>query len=213
MNNFKPQPTKISSLSQNITLAPPDLNIPYDATNTATIIINGNSNPNLFVEIFVNNSLASTTEADQNGNFTSDPISLQSGDNQIYGKTKDSSNHESLASKEIDITFNNTPPQLTITEPQDGQVVTSSDQTVVVSGQTNSDGNTTVTINGYRAIIDDNGNFSESIPITNGDNTITIIATDNSGNVTQITKKVTYQGSSPTPSISPSEQPTPTPSS
>ncbi|MBI4040216.1 hypothetical protein HY389_02580 [Candidatus Daviesbacteria bacterium] len=182
-----------TKVSENSTLAPPVLNIPYEATNTATIRVRGYATPNTKVEIFLDGDLKSTVTSQDNGSFTSDNISLSLGTNNIYGKTIDDKDIESLASKTIQVTYSNTKPKLQVDQPPDGQVVHGGDKKVTVSGST--DPQDTIYINDNQVIVGDGGKFSSTININDGDNNIIIKAADSIGNTTQITRKVTYQPS------------------
>jgi hypothetical protein len=193
LNRFK-EPTKISkSISDNAFLAPPVLNIPYEATNTATILVRGYTTPDTTVEIYLDNQLESTTKSVFDGSFISDQVNLNLGSNSISGKTVDASGNKSYGSKPIVITYSNEKPILDVTEPQDNLVITGGDKKVTVSGKTNSDKEIAITINGNRAIVNSDGNFSQTVQINEGDNDIVIQATDKAGNVTEVTKKVKYQ--------------------
>ncbi len=176
-----------------VVLAPPVLNIPYEATNSASIQINGYANPSLKVEVFLEDELKSTVTADPNGKFQTGFINLSLGTNNIYGKTVDSSGKESLASKTIQLTYNNDKPKLETSSPADNSQIKGGDKKVTVSGSTDSGDN--VTVNGITVIVDSDGNFSTILPINDGDNTITIISTNEVGNTSQQTLKVNYASS------------------
>ena len=71
--------------------------------------------------------------------------------------------------------------------------MTGGDKKVTVSGTTNTDKDVTIVINDTRVIVDSAGKFSKVINLNEGDNQIVIVATDTSGNSTQLTRQVTYQ--------------------
>ena len=192
INRFKPASKKEISVSESSTLAPPVLNIPYEATNTATIKVSGYTQPKLSVEIYLDNELQSTAKAQDDGSFTSDDVALNLGTNQISGKTIDEEGNKSFSSKPIKIMFNNEKPVLTLNEPQDNQII-KGDKKVTVSGSVKANSDVSLTINNIRVILNSDGNFSKVIEINEGDNNIVVIATDDSGNSTQISRKVTFQ--------------------
>lgn len=192
LNNFKSQPKSTTPVSENTTLAPPVLNIPFEATNTATIKIKGYSTPNSSVEIYLDDNLSTTVKVKDDGSFLSDNISLSLGTNNIYGKTVDDKGQKSLPSKPIQVDYSNEKPKLDLNSPSDNQVI-QGDKKVTVSGSTNAGKNISLTVNGIVVIVDGNGNFSKTIEINDGDNNITVTATDRSGNTTQLSRKVTYQ--------------------
>lgn len=184
---------QVQSIADNPAIAPPVLNIPYEATNTATIKINGYASPNNKVEIYLEDQLKDTVNTDDSGNFTSDDIGLSLGTNNITAKTVDSAGNKSLPSKDIQVQFSNDQPQLDVSAPTDGQQIHGGDKNVAVSGTT--DPADSVNINGITAIVQSDGTFSKTIPINEGDNTITITATNQYGSTTQVQRKVTYSDS------------------
>ena len=190
LNRFKSAPRLSDNIADHTTLAPPVLNIPYEATNTAFIKINGYSQPGSEVEIYLDDDLKTTVEV-LAGNFTSEEIPLSVGTNNIWGKTVDEQGNRSLASKTIRIIYSNEKPKLDLKEPQDNQIITG-DKKVTVSGSVDADKEITVTVNGIRLIVNTTGNFSQKIDLNEGDNNLVIIAADSLGNSTQITRKVTY---------------------
>lgn len=195
INNFKQKPTQEVENKETQAIAPPVLSIPYEATNTATIRIKGYAQPNLEVEIYVDDDLKSTAKAGDDGNFTSEEITLSLGTNNINGKTIGLDGSKSLSSKPIKIYFNNQKPKLDIKQPSDSQEIKGGDKKVNVSGNVDPPQDIIVTINNSRVILDQNGNFSQTIEINEGENNIMISATDSFGNNTKVTKKITYQPS------------------
>lgn len=195
LNRFKNPGTTYKSVSESALLAPPVLNIPYETTNSATIYIRGYTMAETSVEIYLNDELKSTIKSTSDGSFISDPVTLDLGKNSISGKTIDVSGNKSYESKPIIITFSNEKPILEVNDPQDNLVITGGDKKVTVNGKTNSDKEIIVTINGNQAIVNSEGNFSQIVEINDGDNNISIIATDKAGNTTEVARKVTYQQS------------------
>ena len=193
LNQFKPQSQSSISVAEKASLAPPVLNIPFESTNTATIKVHGYALSNTSVEIYNDNNLKTTVKTNEDGSFTSDPIDLNLGTNNISGKTADDSGNKSLTSKPINIYYTNEKPSLEISEPEDNKTIKGGDKKVNVSGKTSSDRDISLTINGVRTIVQSDGSFSRSVDINEGDNNITISATDNAGNNIQSTRKVTYQ--------------------
>jgi hypothetical protein len=190
----KSTPNSASNNTQaKITLAPPVLNIPYEATSSASISVNGYSNPDTKVQIYLDDNLKTTATTNSDGTFKTDQVDLDLGTNNIYGKTIDDSGGSSLPSKTIQVTYNNQKPALTISSPDENNQIHGGDKKVTVSGST--DPNDNISVNGQTVIVDSSGNFSVSISINDGDNTITVTATDQVGNTTQAQRKVTYSSS------------------
>lgn len=169
-------------------IAPPTLNPLPPATNSAQIKISGNSVKNSFVELFVNNNKTDQTQTNDKGKFSFDNI-LKSGNNQIKVRTtlKDK---KSDFSNIFNIIYANSAPNLEINSPQDGAQFKKDQNTVNVTGK--SDSGVNVTVNGFWAVISDNNNFSYNLLLQNGDNEIKIVAIDQAGNKTEKTIKVNY---------------------
>lgn len=193
-NRFKPQPKVQVPVAGNATLAPPVFNIPFEATNTATINIKGYALPNTTVEIYLDEELRETTKTSNTGEFSFDNILLLPGTNNIHGKTVDEKGGKSFSSKPIPIILDTEKIKLSVQEPQDNQTV-SGDKKVSVQGNISDERNAVVTVNGIRAIVDSQGNFSQVLELRDGDNEIVVVAYDEAGNTAQITRKVTYQPS------------------
>lgn len=192
INRFKPESQIASSVADNATLAPPILNIPYEATNTATVSLKGYAAATSKVEIYIDDELKTTTDAKEDGSFSTDSIMLNLGTNNISGKAIDEKGNKSLSSKPIRITYENEKPTLELREPQDNAVV-KGEKKITVSGSTDANKGISVTANGIRFIVGSEGQFSQVIEIADGDNNIVVVATDTAGNTTQTTRKVTLE--------------------
>lgn len=188
-NNLK-KTEKISSPTDDAAIAPPVLNIPFEATNSAIIRINGYSEANSKVQIYVNDNLATTTNTDSSGNFNIEDLPLELGTNYIYGKTVNENNKTSLGSKKISLIYSDEKPLLEVSEPSDNKEIHGGDKKTLVSGKANPENS--LTINGSGVILNGDGTFSREISLNDGENTITIVSSDQIGNNTQVTKKVTY---------------------
>lgn len=161
-------------------LLTPTLNQEFAATNSATITVNGNAAAKEKIELFVNNSLAATTDTKDDGSFHFSDVKLTPGGNIIKAKAK-VNNKESDFSNILSVTYRNNPPSLSVDSPFDGQTFSGSNQQdITVKGKTDAD--VKVTVNGFWAISDDNGNYSYSMHLQNGDNQIKIVAVDSAGN-------------------------------
>lgn len=188
----KSNPTnKTINPTDQATLAPPVLNIPFEATNTAQINISGYSSPNSKVELFIDDEKKQTVDTDSGGNFHINDVDLSLGINNIYGKTVDDSGKESLPSKTMILTYDNNKPLLKIYEPEDNKQIQGGDKKVKVSGKT--DSGTQVFINGNQTIVDKDGNFSSTMEINEGDNNFDIKAVNLASNISESSRKVSYK--------------------
>lgn len=171
-------------------LAPPILNIPFDATNSATINIDGYAATDTQVELYINDSPVQKTFTDSTGSFSFGSVALQVGRNYIYGKTI-SDSKTSLPSKGIKLDYSNEKPNLQVIEPTDNKTQSGGDRKVKISGKTD-DSDTTVTINDKQVYVNSDGNFSDTRDLNDGENQIIVIATNKFGNVNLISRKVIF---------------------
>ena len=108
-----------------------------------------------------------------------------------------SDNDGNTQSTTITVKVDTVPPTLNVSSPS-GNIVTNN-ATLTVSGKTNdiTSSPVTLTVNGNKVTVDASGNFSTSITLSEGANTITVIATDTSGQRTTITRTVTLDTKKP----------------
>jgi len=169
-------------------IAPPILNSLPSATNSATVIITGSAKKGQTITLYINRiKKATLTKIDRDGfEFTED---LQKGDNLIQVKAKEE-DKESDFSNFYSVIFQNNPPKLELSSPNDGDSFHREDKSVSVKGQT--DAGATVSVNGFVAVIDESNNFSYTLPLHDGDNDIQIVAQDAAGNKTEKKVRVNY---------------------
>ncbi len=191
LKNFNtPAKTAVNNTDQ-ILLAPPVLNIPYEATNTAQIDVHGYSTPKSKVELFLDDDKKQTVNVQGDGSFTFNNVSLSLGTNNIYGKTVDEKDKESLASKTLIVIFDNEKPSLSLSEPDDNKTIQGGEKKVKFAGKTEPGAN--VFINDSQIIINSDGNFSSIQSLNEGDNNFNIKAQDTAGNTNEISRKVIYK--------------------
>lgn len=193
LNKLKPEQKPQTPIYENTTLAPPVLNIPYEATNSAAIKVHGYAGSGTKVEIYVDEELKDTTKTQEDGSFISENIPLNLGTNNIFGKSADDNGNQSLPSRTIRIIYASEKPKLEISSPGDNQTIAGGDKKITVSGKVTPVDGISVTVNGQRFLIKEDGSFSQAIDINEGENNITITAIDQAGNTTGIARKVTYQ--------------------
>lgn len=189
-NFFHPSKKITNDISTNSTLAPPILNIPYEATKTAQINITGYGSPNSKVAIYLDDDKKNTVDVSTDGAFEFKNISLVLGTNNIFGKSIDDKNFESLPSKKFQITYDNVSPSLNISEPEDGKKIQGGDKKIKIAG--NTEPGVQVFVNDSQVIVDRSGNFSLELPLNEGDNDFNIKAQDTALNFTEISRKVIY---------------------
>lgn len=169
-------------------IAPPTLDSFSQATSSADIIISGIASRKQKINLYINDNLVNTTITMDDGKFSFKEV-VNPGENTIKAKAV-INEKESDFSNVINVTLKNTPPYLNILLPSNGQSFSKDENIINVQGTT--DSNVKITVNGFRAITDNNGNFSYNISLQNGDNLIKISAIDPAGNKTAKEIKVTY---------------------
>jgi hypothetical protein len=173
-------------------VATPILNPLSQATNSAHIIITGQSTKNYSILLYLNNSNVDQVNTDKNGSFVFKE-DLTSGDNQIKVKAK-TGNKQSDFSDTINVIYKNSAPTLDVSSPSDGQSFNKNQvntgNTINVTGKTDTGVN--ITVNGFWAVVDDSNNFSYTLPLQNGDNQLKIIAIDQAGNKLEKDLKVNF---------------------
>lgn len=185
-------PSKTTPLPQNqdAAIAPPVLNIPYEATNSAEIDIEGYATPNSKVIIYLDEQPKQTVEVSSDGNFTAQNIELFLGTNNIFGKTINEEGKMSLPSKTIRLMYINEAPRLSISEPEDNKKIQGGDKKVKVSGKT--DAGVKVFINDSQVIVGSDGSFGIDEPLNEGDNIISVKAQDAALNTAEIQRTINY---------------------
>lgn len=200
--NKRDKPVDVNTLKIDEAIAPPVLYIPYEATNSANLSISGYAAPLSKVELYIDDEIKAQTNTDSEGKFTTNPVALNLGTNNINAVTINDSNKKSLPSKYIKLYFNNEKPKLEISEPGDSAEIKGGDKKVKLAGET--DVNNSVTVNGSTVIVDSEGKFQTVIALNDGDNTFTVIASNSFGNNNQIQRIIKYTSQDPSPSPSPS---------
>lgn len=161
-----------------------------NATNSAEINITGYTSEKQTVALYVNGTFFEKTNSDNKNTFRFKNVPLDKGDNFIKAKTISDNNKQSDYSNQLTISYINKSPDLEINYPENGASFKGGDGTIQIKGKTNSD--TKITVNNFWALVDNDGNFTYSIKLSNGDNTIKVAASDEAGNKTEKEIKVTY---------------------
>ena len=148
-----------------------------------------------------NGSVVSTgiTKTPSGKNYTcsyTPESALGDGSHTIYINAKDHDGNAAVQ-KSVQFTVDTVAPTLNISSPADN--LKTNEDTVTVSGTTNdaTSSPVTLTINGDPVTVQSNGSFSKVVNLTEGDNTITIIATDSAGKSTTIVRHVTKDTGAP----------------
>ncbi len=112
------------------------------------------------------------------GTFSVDGVPLSEGPNEITATASDTFGH-SATSEPVLYVLDTTPPVVEITAPLDGQVVSSFE--VIVTGTVAEANLDTLVVAGVPATVAEDGSFSLAVPVGDGVNLLTAVATDRVG--------------------------------
>src|SRR3989344_4090054 len=161
---------------------PPALILPYSATNSATINLNGQADAESVVYLTQNGESKGNQKTQDNGLFVFHEITLSEGNNQFRLVAMDPAGKQSPASQIYPVEFISKAPEINIETPQDGQTVTS--KKLAVKGTTNPQNR--LVINGRWVIPGSTGTFETTLNLNVGENKILFVATDRAGGETQM---------------------------
>lgn len=121
---------------------------------------------------------------------------LGDGSHTVYIDAKDHDGN-SAVQKSVKFTVDTVAPTLNVTSPTEG--LKTNEDKVTVTGTTNdaTSSPVKVTVNGDNVTVQENGSFSKVVTLTEGENTITIIATDSAGKQTTVVRHVTKDTGAP----------------
>ncbi|HEY0459611.1 MAG TPA: hypothetical protein VGC97_10775, partial [Pyrinomonadaceae bacterium] len=149
-------------------------------TNASQLTVSGTYADESPTTIKVNNITATIT-----GNSFSANINLTEGGNPLNVIATDSSGNQTQVA--LNVTRDSISPVLTVEQPLDNSFYKT--PTLTVSGTIADQTVTSVVINGVAAALSGN-NFTANVSIIEGSNSITAIATDASGNSTQVVRQI-----------------------
>lgn len=180
--------TTPQQLTQELIL-PPILDPLPEATNSANITITGKSDAGVTIVLYLDEEETTTLKTKDNGTF-SFTKKLTEGEHTVSAKAKNDKDALSGLSNVVRVSIRRTKPELTITSPNDGARIVGDSNTVTIKGKTSPDN--AVTINDRLAVVTNDGLFSYTQTLTEGENTLRITATDPAGNETSEDRHVTY---------------------
>ena len=190
VSSFQTSTSKQVSSDQSTLEAPFIESIPL-ATDSGKIRIEGSSPyTDAEIELYVNGKKYDTEPLDEEQKFSFSNILLTEGDNYIKVRVK-KGDVTSFFTKEYVVEYLMGEAKLEVTSPSDNQEFSKGDQNILVQGK--SDPDNTVTVNGFRAIVDSEGNFSYHLSLSDGDNQIKIEAITPAGTKSTKELKVIYK--------------------
>ncbi|PFH87024.1 S8 family serine peptidase [Bacillus sp. AFS088145] len=158
--------------------------------NNENVTIKGMAAPGMDVHIFSKDEDIANGRTNDDGSFSIDTV-LQEGVNILKAKTITEIGSTPY-SKEIKVIVDKTTPVLEITSPQNN--ANKNDQVITVKGTAKDDYLEYVDVNGTKADIDSNGNWTVKLMSKEGQNGINVVARDKAGNETvkSVTVNVKY---------------------
>lgn len=170
-------------------ILPPILDPLPEATNAATLTITGKSDAGLKIVLYIDEKESTTLPVESDGTFALTK-KLGEGDHTVSAKAKNDKDAISDLSNVVTVSIKRSKPELIVTSPGDGSRIVGDSNTLVVKGKTASDN--TVTVNDRLAVVSNDGSFSLTYSMSEGENTLHIVATDPAGNEEREDRRVTY---------------------
>lgn len=152
-----------------------------NAINEESLNIEGFSEANTIVKLFVNGPEVAETTTDTDGIFAFENIKLIEGRNTIFAKAIDAKGNESEKSNISQIEVDKKTPDIEIETPQDGATVKNLNERVLIKGKINEKAK--IIINKKFAVQKPDMSFELTLGVKEGFVKIEIEATDEAGNV------------------------------
>ncbi|MFZ5932877.1 MAG: Ig-like domain-containing protein [Patescibacteria group bacterium] len=169
--------------------APPRLSRLPEATNKTEVELSGTTEEGATVILFINGKEEEIV-ADADGKFAFS-LPLRKGENEVYAKAKDLAGNESQPSAVQIVIFDNEPPNLDISSPDDGsQFYGEKQRQLTITGVT--EGGVTLTINDRIVKVEEDGSFTFVTTLGEGGNSFNFKSTDKAGNQTEKTISVNF---------------------
>ena len=169
--------------------APPSIDLLPEVTNKTAVEITGRTEEGAIVVLTFNDSTEEIV-ANSEGAFSYN-WNLWKGENTLKALARDKSGNESQETKTFTLSYDDTPPDLTIDSPSNGHVFNGTrERQISIEGSTES--GTSLNINGRRVVVDDLGDFSFFTSLSEGENVFDVVAKDDAGNETKTSFSVTF---------------------
>lgn len=172
----------------NYEVTAPVITSPADGsfTNVENVTVSGTAAPTTTVDIYNNGDKVASAETTDEGTFSS-TITLEDGANTLTAKavTEQGSTDESAP---VTVTLDQTKPKLSISAPANG--LKTNREAVTVTGKADDANLEWIKVNGQKAKVDAEGNYSHRVLLDEGENVIKVVALDQAGNRQAKTVKV-----------------------
>ena len=181
--------SKATQPTQSLIL-PPTLDPLPEATNSAKLTITGKGNPSLTLILYINEVETKKLTLPQDGAIALS-VTGKNGSNTIRAKLMDDKGNISALSNTVEVMIKNSKPHLEVSSPQDNESISGDPKSVHVTGRTEEENR--VTINDRIVLVKNDGSFDYTFSLHDGQNTLTIAATDSAGNQSTVERHITYQ--------------------
>lgn len=168
--------------------APPHIDPLPEFSNKKEIEVKGRAEPDATLFLKHNDKIKEIAINSQ-GEFSLQ-VSLVGGENSFKAWAKDNAGNEGQESNTQTVVYDASPPDLSISSPQDGTNFFGDEQRDIEIVGTTEPG-AQVQINERIVIVDDEGNFNHSTRLEEGENSFTVVSQDKAGNKTEISFTVT----------------------
>lgn len=177
-------PTLSEEIKNQAIIPKPVLDALPEATPSASIKVSGYSQPGLIITLVLNSQKSKQELSDSDGSFQIN-VNLVKGKNIITVIASDNQDHQSPASNELTVNYDNEPPLLEITSPANNFEFSGSKNKIVdIVGKTEPGGS--VTINNRFSLVSSDGAFTSRFELKEGDNQFIAAVHDKAGNETEV---------------------------
>ncbi|MDD2483121.1 MAG: hypothetical protein PHE32_02015 [Candidatus Shapirobacteria bacterium] len=167
----------------------PRLVVPFEATNSSKIQIDGFAETGSAVELLKNDESVGRVDVTENGDFSFENIELSEGENNFSAVAIKDKSGSSEVSKEVTVVFDNKVPELTMTNPVEASLTVDYADLDIIG---KSEKGVSVLVNNRVATVDNDGNFKIKIQLNAGKNDVEIIVRDEALNETRKKITITY---------------------
>ena len=168
----------------------PALDLAIPSTNASTYTVNGSSEPNREIQLYLNGQLEATLTNDAEGRFNQ-TMTLVQGSNTLYAIAINGA-EQSLPYRMYTVDSDAVAPLITLTKPAEGQLVSYA----TFIGQL--DEAAMLTINGEAVTVNPDNGFTHALAgLPQGLNVVELIATDLAGNSSTLNMSFTLDSQPP----------------
>ena len=167
----------------------PIVNIPEEYSNLPTLTISGYASAGLTLYLVQNGVKNAGTIVPENGEFASE-VDLKEGENTFTFYLENTDGNQSNNSTDFSVTLDQETPTIEL-EAIANDITGRDNQNLTVNGTT--EAKIEVYVNNRLTTSNDEGKFTSSVYLNEGENTLTIKAVDKAGNTNELVKKVNFK--------------------